>query len=651
MEGYPPTLKAAEALCVWWLLSGYEDIDYLMHRSKKLKGTTETCGLLRRMVEDDNILIFSVNDDSVCGLKIGSVFPNDSTSSRRYDVSSYFSNYYSINFNQMYRDLKQKFFVNGIEARCGYTFVSKWYDFQQVKKLNIRELVVMLQPLRFLCGNGKEISMVSLLVCLLLRKVHEAFGWLFDTANQVCSFRTIRKNMVINFAYILVGMLASRQQLFELLYGRKCRAPICWDEVAISPFQLIVLPCSAGKNKSSALDSAASSLLKNSRANGFKKEKDAPLSISSPSNKNFSFRLCKQIALLLEDKLTIKMNQMKSQMKSLVVPPAPVKADNQLRIVFVSIIHDFGIPIKLQVQVLYQQYHFLIQGTRSQGNNYRMRSFLRRASIPCPPHLLSGFVCRGDVNGSFVPPHLTQKVQDDKFSNNNKVNHDGTVSIILKTFELKLPPLRGIEEKLPRFGALYLTLMPIRSLHIGKFTYPADFVVVDYVPDEQIPLILGRPFLRTARALIDVYDEKLILRDGNESLNMYSGSPTIPSDDSFPSSSPVKTSDNIEKFTDELAPLNSLPPGNDDSTLKKEFHEVNFQVYSNPLFEFDESFKSSNVNPLFEENNKDVEIKSSSSITLTSPQGNVSIPPGIDLTIPSILEVYVANPTFLTSPE
>ncbi|GJS82926.1 reverse transcriptase domain-containing protein [Tanacetum coccineum] len=40
-----------------------------------------------------------------------------------------------------------------------------------------------------------------------------------------------------------------------------------------------------------------------------------------------------------------------------------------------------------------------------------------------------------------------------------------------------------------------------------------------------------------------------------------------------PSSSPVKTSDNIEKFTDELAPLDSLPSGNDDSTLKKEFHE------------------------------------------------------------------------------
>ncbi|GJV86436.1 hypothetical protein Tco_1530374 [Tanacetum coccineum] len=68
-----------------------------------------------------------------------------------------------------------------------------------------------------------------------------------------------------------------------------------------------------------------------------------------------------------------------------------------------------------------------------------------------------------------------------------------------------------------------------------------------------------------------------------------------------PSSSLMKTSDNFEKFADELALLDSLPPGNDDSTLEKDFHEENFQVYSNPLFESDNNFKTSNINPLFEE--------------------------------------------------
>nr|GFA41008.1 reverse transcriptase domain-containing protein [Tanacetum cinerariifolium] len=51
---------------------------------------------------------------------------------------------------------------------------------------------------------------------------------------------------------------------------------------------------------------------------------------------------------------------------------------------------------------------------------------------------------------------------------------------------------------------------------VGKFTFPADFVVVDYESDPRVPLILGRPFLRTAHALIDVHGEEMILRDRDE---------------------------------------------------------------------------------------------------------------------------------------
>nr|GEX80650.1 reverse transcriptase domain-containing protein [Tanacetum cinerariifolium] len=53
---------------------------------------------------------------------------------------------------------------------------------------------------------------------------------------------------------------------------------------------------------------------------------------------------------------------------------------------------------------------------------------------------------------------------------------------------------------------------------VGKFTFPAEFVIVDYERDPRVPLILGRPFLRTARALIDVHGEQMILRDGDERL-------------------------------------------------------------------------------------------------------------------------------------
>nr|GEV02064.1 reverse transcriptase domain-containing protein [Tanacetum cinerariifolium] len=47
---------------------------------------------------------------------------------------------------------------------------------------------------------------------------------------------------------------------------------------------------------------------------------------------------------------------------------------------------------------------------------------------------------------------------------------------------------------------------------VGKFHFLADFVVVDFEADPRIPLILGRSFLRTDRALIDVYGEEITLR-------------------------------------------------------------------------------------------------------------------------------------------
>ncbi|GJZ64343.1 reverse transcriptase domain-containing protein [Tanacetum coccineum] len=158
------------------------------------------------------------------------------------------------------------------------------------------------------------------------------------------------------------------------------------------------------------------------------------------------------------------------------------------------------------------------------------------------------------------------------------------------------------------------------------------------INEDVVVRVDGRPFLRNAKALIDLYEETLTLRVGKEELVYYadkseknkdkhfvhaisvidfskddpfSGSTTTHSDDPSPSSSSVKTSDNLEKFTDELTPLNSLPPGDDVSILKKDSQEGNFQVHSNPLFEFDDNFKSSTINPLFDEMEEDVEIENS----------------------------------------
>nr|GEV01491.1 reverse transcriptase domain-containing protein [Tanacetum cinerariifolium] len=53
---------------------------------------------------------------------------------------------------------------------------------------------------------------------------------------------------------------------------------------------------------------------------------------------------------------------------------------------------------------------------------------------------------------------------------------------------------------------------------VGTFRFPADFVVIDFDADPRVPLILRRSFLKTRRALIDVFECELTLRVGKKAI-------------------------------------------------------------------------------------------------------------------------------------
>ncbi|GJV91360.1 retrovirus-related pol polyprotein from transposon TNT 1-94 [Tanacetum coccineum] len=55
-------------------------------------------------------------------------------------------------------------------------------------------------------------------------------------------------------------------------------------------------------------------------------------------------------------------------------------------------------------------------------------------------------------------------------------------------------------------------------VRVGKFVFPIDFVILDIPEDNDVPLILGRPFLSTAHVKIDVYKRKVYIRLIMESL-------------------------------------------------------------------------------------------------------------------------------------
>ena len=65
-------------------------------------------------------------------------------------------------------------------------------------------------------------------------------------------------------------------------------------------------------------------------------------------------------------------------------------------------------------------------------------------------------------------------------------------------------------------------------VHIGKFYIPTDFIIIDIKEDSNILIILGRLFLATARAIIDVKMGKLTLRLAKKRSNLFSHNSSRP---------------------------------------------------------------------------------------------------------------------------
>ncbi|GKB43087.1 reverse transcriptase domain-containing protein [Tanacetum coccineum] len=178
----------------------------------------------------------------------------------------------------------------------------------------------------------------------------------------------------------------------------------------------------------------------------------------------------------------------------------------------------------------------------------------------------------------------------------------------------KLTPTQMILELADRSTTSPSGIIEDVFVKVGKFHFPADFVVIDYVVNPRVPLILERPFLRMARALIDVYGEELTLRVDDEAItfkvgqtsrysyndvvsvnridvidvaceeyaqevlgfsdNSTSGNPTPSLDPiistSSPSLTPFEEGDFILEEIEACLTIDSIPPGIDDDNFDPE---------------------------------------------------------------------------------
>ncbi|XP_070050853.1 uncharacterized protein [Nicotiana tomentosiformis] len=92
---------------------------------------------------------------------------------------------------------------------------------------------------------------------------------------------------------------------------------------------------------------------------------------------------------------------------------------------------------------------------------------------------------------------------------------------------------------------------------VGKFVFPADFVILDCKVDEEIPIILGRPFLAIGIAMIDCEMKELKMRLNNEEIT-FNVQKSIRRPNEFANCSLLDTVDVIMEEDDEA--LNEKDP-------------------------------------------------------------------------------------------
>ncbi|GJS11438.1 reverse transcriptase domain-containing protein [Tanacetum coccineum] len=193
---------------------------------------------------------------------------------------------------------------------------------------------------------------------------------------------------------------------------------------------------------------------------------------------------------------------------------------------------------------------------------------------------------------------------------------------------------------------------------VGKFYFPVDFVILDFVADPRVPLILGRPFLRTARVLIDVHGEEKDVCEPESN----DDSTTSAIVDEFESllGDIIKQKEELKGISDPVARRRACFARLDKCKITSQGRELDkeilipipreskigkdcdfpscddfqsFKTFSNPLFEKQDDFPSRNdesilkeetfksyLNPLFE---KDEEIISNEASSILSPKIDV----------------------------
>ncbi|GJY89830.1 reverse transcriptase domain-containing protein [Tanacetum coccineum] len=245
-------------------------------------------------------------------------------------------------------------------------------------------------------------------------------------------------------------------------------------------------------------------------------------------------------------------------------------------------------------------------------------------NVECSAIFLNKFPEKLEDPGKFLIPCILQDLE----GYNSLADFGASINLMpLSIYEkLGIGPLKPTRMTLELANRSVTYSMGIAEdviVKVEKFNFLADFIIVDFEADPRVPIILGRPFLRTEKALMDLDIQSfhcINVIDFSKDKPI-SGSTTSPSD-FFPSSSLDETSDySLEKFAD------TFPSGNEDDNFDYEadLREIEYLLNRDASIDFLPKTDIDITNPILENKIKDSKRKILID-ELESPESNALLP-------------------------
>nr|GEY08326.1 reverse transcriptase domain-containing protein [Tanacetum cinerariifolium] len=249
--------------------------------------------------------------------------------------------------------------------------------------------------------------------------------------------------------------------------------------------------------------------------------------LDSAAGGNFLDKIPPECLEIIENKLDIRMNRFEkslNDMKAFVTSTAPIKAQ------------EFQKGFERKQEEFQNMMMNFMQNLNN--NKASSSSSLPSNTIPNPKNEAKAITTRSGISydGPPIPPPVAEK-EPEATKDTKLPKFDNCLALADLGASINLMPL-SIWKKL-RLPTLNNTKMLLELadrtiskptgvvenvfMKVGKFYFPADFVVLDFIADPRVPLILGRPFLSTSHAIIDVHEIEIILRQDKQSLTLKCG--------------------------------------------------------------------------------------------------------------------------------